>query len=108
MGCNNGHYDHVGKNLASAFIDKVGTNGAVVAADGSVGYFPSLFHTIMNSDYFKSELTDGSKRKPLGFLEYTRGYDDSGNAIIVTQIVSDTKGPITTNALIKKIYNFVV
>ena len=95
-GCNTGHMDHVGDNVASEFARK--TNGAaVLAADGTVYYGKGIFpwskswYKPKGDQHFRDHRPEGSKRKADGWVVYRA--DENGN--ITTDKIGKKKMTVT-------------
>jgi len=110
MGCNTGHIDKR-PNMASAFLEKVGTDGTVIASDGSLAWWPAPFrlHSFKGGESFQFYLPDGSTRTPLGFVAYSTSFDSLGNKETVLRFLDTDASKLQgQEAVIKLIYDTFV
>lgn len=112
LGCNMGHLDH--DNIGKAFASYIGNNGRVIAADGTVTWYPwnllrnpssgifgplSVFAPIKisDSDTYRSWLPSGSNRAPVGFVSYfNQGGETYSENIWRAADLTNMSGVLTT------------
>ena len=70
LGCNCGHYDYYGSNMAYGFMKK--THGCVVASDGTV-YSDILFNGFasINDKSFRNQRITSSNRDNVGWIVWS-------------------------------------